>query len=367
MTSTPLKVRRSGDIAPERIRKILIRGTNWIGDVIMSLPAVSSVRLTFPHARIAVLAKPWVADLYRACPDIDDVLVFQSPGRHDGINGKMRLAGELREERFDLALLLQNAIEAALIAWRARIPLRAGYNADCRGFLLTHSVRRTREIRRIHQIGYYLEMVRALGFRTAGRDIRMTPGNDARLAAGAALAGHGIHEGDTLIGVAPGATYGPAKIWFPERFAAVADRLADEFSARVVLFGSAADREQTERVQGHAKHPLVNLAGETTLGEVIALIARCTLFLSNDSGLMHLAGALGVPLVAIFGSTNPVTTSPPGAKSRVVHCDIPCSPCLKKECPTDFACMDLIQVDDVYAAAKGLLEPESRSGHISEG
>jgi len=355
MTNTRLRVRKSKNIVPGEIEKILVRGTNWIGDVIMSLPAVSSARRTFPRARIAVLAKPWVADIYRLCPDVDEVILFQSPGVHDGLGGKLRLAAELREEGFDLALLLQNAIEAALIAWRARIPLRAGYDSDCRGFLLTHAVYRTRAIREVHQIDYYLEMVRALGFTAEGNGIHITVDDGARAAADRILGGYGVRVNDTLIGIAPGATYGPAKMWFPERFAAVADRLTNEFSARVALFGSAGDRGRTERVQHHAAHPFINLAGKTTLEEAIALIARCDLFISNDSGLMHLAGALGVPLVAIFGSTNPATTSPPGEKSRVIYKDVPCSPCLKKECPTDFRCMDLIQANEVHDTARRLL------------
>lgn len=361
MTNNRLKVRKSGDIVPERIERILIRGTNWIGDVVMSLPAVSSVRRTFPHARISVLAKPWVADLYRSCPDVDDVIVFQSPGRHDGVGGKVCLTDELRGERFDLALLLQNAIEAALIAWRARIPLRAGYDSDWRGLLLTHSVHRTRAIRKVHQIDYYLEMVRALGFTVAGKDIHLIPDDGACTVAGKILTGHGVYKEDILIGIAPGATYGPAKMWFPDRFAAVADRLADEFSARVILFGSAGDRERAGCVQQHATRNLINLAGETSLKEAMALISRCNLFISNDSGLMHLAGALDVPLVAVFGSTNPETTSPPGGKSRIIYRDVPCSPCLKEVCPTDFRCMDLIQVDDVYDVSSRLLQPKGRS------
>ena len=356
MTNNRLKLRKSGDIVPERIERILIRGTNWIGDVIMSLPAVSAVRSTFPHARISVLAKPWVADLYRSCPDVDDVIVFQSPGRHDGVGGKVRLARELRGEEFDLALLLQNAIEAALIAWHARIPLRVGYDSDCRGVFLTHAVHRTRAIRGVHQIDYYLAMVRTLGCTVAGRDIRLVPDADARTAADRTLAGHGVQGRDTLIGIAPGASYGPAKMWFPDRFAAVADRLADRFSARIVLFGSAGDRKRTDSVQRHAKRDLINLAGETGLNEAMALISRCGLFISNDSGLMHLAGALDVPLIAVFGSTNPVTTSPPGEQSRVLYKGVSCSPCLKKVCPTDFRCMDLIREDDVYDAARRLLE-----------
>ncbi|MCK4534576.1 MAG: lipopolysaccharide heptosyltransferase II [Syntrophobacterales bacterium] len=351
-----LKVRKSKKLVPERIKNILVRGTNWIGDVIMSLPAVSSVRRTFPHARIVVLAKPWVAQLYRACPDVDDVIVFQSPGIHDGIGGKIRLAAQLRKEKFDLAVLLQNAIEAAIVAWLARIPLRAGYNSDCRGFLLTHSVKKTRAIRKIHQIGYYLEMVEALGFGTSGRDINIVPGDDYSPAAKKILTEHNIKEKDTLIGIAPGASYGPAKMWFPERFAAVADRLADEFSARIILFGSAGDREKTDLVQRHSKNPMINLAGETTLKEAIGLISECNLFISNDSGLMHLAGALNIPLIAIFGSTNPTTTSPAGRRSVVIYKNVSCSPCLKETCPTDFRCMDLIGADDVYDAARILLK-----------
>lgn len=356
-----LKIRKSKEFVPERVTNILVRGTNWIGDVIMSLPAVASVRRTFPHARIVVLAKPWVAQLYRACPDVDDVIVFQSPGIHDGIGGKIRLAAQLRGKNFDLAVLLQNAIEAAIIAWLARIPLRAGYNSDCRGLFLTHSVKRTRAIRKIHQIGYYLEMVEALGFGTSGRDINIVPGNDYSQAAKKILTEHNIKGKDTLIGIAPGASYGPAKMWFPERFAAVADRLADEFSARIILFGSAGDRERTGLVQQHSENSMINLAGETTLKEVIGLISKCNLFISNDSGLMHLAGALGVPLVAIFGSTSPTTTSPAGERSVIIHKDVSCSPCLKKECPTDFRCMDLIKTDDVYNAVKKLLKTNSES------
>ncbi len=362
MTKDMLKIRKSRDFFPERVNNILIRGTNWIGDVIMSLPAVSSVRRAFPHARIAVLAKPWVAELYRACPDVDDVIIFQSPGIHNGIGGKIRLAAQLRKERFDLALLLQNAIEAALIVWLARIPLRAGYNSDCRGFLLTHSVKRTRAIRTIHQIGYYLEMVESLGFGTSGRAINIVPGDEYSLPAKKILAEHNIKEEEILIGIAPGASYGPAKMWFPERFAAVADRLADEFSARIILFGSSGDRERTDLLQKNSKNPMINLAGETTLNEVIGLIQECDLFISNDSGLMHLAGALDIPLIAIFGSTNPVTTSPAGEKSIVVHKDVSCSPCLKKTCPTDFRCMDLIGVDDVCDAARILLK-SGRGSH----
>lgn len=339
----------------EDARNILIRGTNWIGDVIMTLPAVAAIRRAFPQAKISVLVKPWVADIFSLCPDVDEVIVYRSPGIHEGFRGLFRLAAELREREFDAAILLQNAIEAAIIAFLAGIPIRAGYNSDGRGPLLTHLVKRTQAVRRIHQVEYYLEMVRTLGCEGGSLEFHLIFNGDDENRAGEILHSQGIDRADFLVGIAPGATYGAAKKWFPDRFATVADRLAEEYSARILLFGSAADRDSTQAVSRDAHHVLTDLAGMTTLREAISLISRCRLFISNDSGLMHVAGALGVPTLAIFGSTNPVTTSPPGGKSMVVHKDLPCSPCLKTTCPTDFQCMDLIGVEDVYGAARWMI------------
>jgi heptosyltransferase-2 len=337
------------------MRNILVRSTNWIGDVIMTLPAIAAVRKTLPEARITVLAKPWVAELYHICPDVDEVMLFQSPGIHNGLPGKFRLAAEMRKKKFDAAILLQNAIEAAILVHLAGIPVRAGYSTDGRGFLLTHSVGRTREILTVHQIDYYLEMVKALGFQPAGRDAHLQPGSDYAEIARELLGRYGIAGDQRPIGMAPGATYGPAKMWYPERFARVADHLQKNAPARVLLFGSRADHAVAEQVRSFAATDLINLAGRTTLKEAIALIARCRLFLSNDSGLMHVAGALGIPTIAIFGSTNPVTTSPVGERSIVITKAVECSPCLKKRCPTDFRCMDRISADEVCEAAKSLL------------
>jgi heptosyltransferase-2 len=342
-------------------QNILVRSTNWIGDVIMTLPALAAVRKTLPGAKISILAKPWVAEIYHICPDVDEVILFQSPGIHNGLAGKFRLAADLKKKNFDAAILLQNAIEAAIIVHLAGIPVRAGYNSDGRRFLLTHSVQRTKEIRKVHQIDYYLEMVKALGFESAGRDVRLQPGNDYAGIAEKLLKTYEMESGGPLIGMAPGATYGPAKMWFSDRFARVADRLVETFGARVLLFGSHGDHDVASSVRQFASHPLRNIAGRTTLKEAIALIARCSLFISNDSGLMHVAGALGIPTIAIFGSTNPITTSPVGDRSVVITKAVDCSPCLKKTCPTDFRCMDLITADEVYNAAKKLLTVPSPS------
>jgi len=345
--------------------RILVRGTNWIGDVVMSLPAIAAVRKTFPESYIAVLAKSWVADLYRSCPDVDEVIIYRDPGAHHGVAGKYRLARELSRECFDAAILLQNAFEAALIAWWARVPVRAGYDSDGRRILLTHAVTRTRAIRCRHQTEYYREMVKNLGCVDAGNTIPLRYDDENRAVVCRFRRDFHIDDDAILVGIAPGAAYGPAKRWFPERFAAVAERIRREYGAAVLLFGSAGDAEQADTVCRSTAAPLINLAGKTSLHEAYSLIGACDLYISNDSGLMHLAGALNIPLVAIFGSTNHVTTAPAGEHSVIVRKDVPCSPCLKKTCPTDFRCMDLITVDDVHKKARELLERARTGGTVS--
>ncbi|MHB8092459.1 MAG: lipopolysaccharide heptosyltransferase II [Syntrophales bacterium] len=358
----PLSVRGHKKLPDGGIDRLLIRGTNWIGDVVMTLPAVAAIRARWPDARISVLAKPWVAEVYRLASQIDEVIIFEQPGRHAGIVGKLRLAKELQEKGFDCAILLQNAIEAAIIAKLAAIPRRAGYNSDGRGMLLTHSVRRTAAIRRAPQSDYYLEMVRALGCPPVTRKPRLHAGHDYAALAESLFSRFGIAERGILIGISPGAAYGPAKRWLPDRFASVANFLIEEYKGQVIVFGSEGDRASAAAVQEHTSHKLIDISGKTNLKEAIALIARCDIFISNDSGLMHVAGALGIPTVAIFGSTNPATTSPAGEKSVVIHHDVPCSPCLKPVCPTDFRCMKLITVAEVCETARKLLQENPRVG-----
>jgi len=338
----------------EGINKILIRGTNWIGDAIMTLPAVASIRATYPRAHIAMLVKPWVADIYKLFSDIDEIIIYEN--KFDNPAGVFRLAQKLKGGKFDFAILLQNAIEAAIIVVAAGIPLRAGYDSDARGLLLTHRVRRTEEIKKVHQTDYYLEMVKVLGCVSVGREMHLETKINLLEARNVLRKFIPEEAKKTVIGIAPGATYGPAKKWFPDRFAATADKLSEKFSAQVMIMGGKADGETAQEIQKLASANLINLAGKTTLLEAIYLISQCSLFISNDSGLMHIAGALNIPTVAIFGSTNPTTTSPMGSKSVIVRREVPCSPCLKKTCPTDFRCMRMISVEDVLPVAENLIQ-----------
>jgi len=336
----------------EGLNKILIRGTNWIGDAVMTLPAVASVRAAYPGAHLSVLAKPPVSDIYKMFSAADEILPY--PRKFDNAPGVLRLAYSLRPKKFDAAILLQNAIEAAIIAYVAGIGVRAGYSTDGRGFLLTHPVRRSVDILRVHQIDYYLEMVKALGCADVDRSLRLE--TSLSTATTREILRKYLPENNRpLIGIAPGAMYGPAKRWLPERFAQAGESLAKKLDAQVLLFGGGDDWETAELVRGQAQTDMMNLAGRTSLEDSVYLISQCRLFLSNDSGLMHVAGGLNIPTVAIFGSTNPVTTSPAGERTTLVRKETPCSPCLKKTCPTDFRCMTAVTVEDVVEAALTLI------------
>ncbi|HEX4592877.1 MAG TPA: lipopolysaccharide heptosyltransferase II [Bryobacteraceae bacterium] len=316
---------------------ILVRATNWVGDAVMCLPALLTIRGRFPQARIAILAKPAVADLYAREPCADEVIRYSVT--------PWEMARELRPRRFDCAILLQNAFEAAWIAWLARIPHRIGYRRDGRGLLLTVGVPvpRRGEIPR-HERFYYLELLRRAGM------IESLPESPLIRLEQAGVKPAGI------IGVSPGAAYGNAKRWLPERFAEAAGKLARARGASIALFGSAGERSTCEQIAGLLNgHNVTNYAGRTTLAQFIDLAAGCELFLTNDSGAMHIASALGVPTVAIFGATDDAGTGPTGRNARVVRQRVECSPCLLRECPIDHRCMSRVSADRVVKEALALL------------
>jgi heptosyltransferase-2 len=332
------------DLNPSSVSKVLVRATNWLGDAVMSLPAIRAIRQIFPHAHLAVAARHAVADLYARETVIDQVITYTG--------GRRAFAGRLRDQRFECAILLQNAFDAALLAWMARIPMRIGYSRDGRGLLLTRAIKvpEPGDIPR-HQRFYYLELLRRAGLLEhfpASDAIRLEGIEAARESGVRRLAALGITG--PVIGISPGAAYGNAKRWLPERFVACAAKL----SQPALVFGSASERELCEQVaRGLGAR---NLAGETTLGEFIELAAACRLFLTNDSGAMHVASALGVPTVAVFGATDDTTTGPTGPSARVVREHAECSPCLLRECPIDHRCMTRVTAEQVAATALQLWE-----------
>lgn len=331
------------------IAKIFIRATNWIGDAVMTTPALGTVRAAFPQAEIVVAANPVVAELLQHHPDCDRLLVYDKKKAHHGVGGLLRFCGEIRRERFDLAILFQNAIEAAIMTTLAGVPRRAGYTTDGRALLLTHRVWGWGRARSFHHTDYYRNMLAGLGIH-GGHGRLLLHCTEAERAWARTQLGDGF-----WVAVNPGATYGSAKRWFPERFAAVADAVAEAFSARILVVGGPNEAEIGGEVAAGMRKPSLNLAAKTSVRQLMALLSQCRLLITNDSGPMHVAAAFGVPIVAIFGSTDHTTTAPLSPSCRIVRKPTACAPCLKTECPTDHRCMTAITVADVVTAAHDLL------------
>ncbi len=339
------------------INRILVRATNWVGDGVMGLPALGAVRENFPSSDITVLAKPWVLPLFEAHPAVDHVIPFQKgEGVLTGLGEMIRVIRLIRKEKFDLAILFQNAFEAALLAWLGGGRFRLGYDTDGRGLLLTHSVTRGENDLKVHQVEYYLAILRAMGWKAKGTDPSLHVMRENREKAMDFLSSEGIRGGEYLIGLGPGAIFGNSKRWPPHGFARIAQWAAERWGARVLLFGSSKERKICEEVTREMGHAPVNFCGRTSLGEAMGLINCCQLFVTNDSGLMHVSAALGVPTVAIFGSTNADATGPRGSPSRIVRHDVGCAPCLKPECPTDHRCMLSIEPEEVWKTMVALKE-----------
>jgi len=331
-----------------------VRATNWVGDAVMSLPALRAIRERFPAAEISILAKPWVADLYRRESFCDWLIPYTA----SDLASKWRMARKLRASKFDCAILLQNAFEAAAIVFVAGMPERIGYARDGRSPLLTKAIAvpRPGEIPP-HQRFYYLELLRRAGIvdqLPADDLIRLEGAAEARAMGVVRFQESGL--GDCVIGVSPGAAYRSAKRWLPERFAETANRLAGELGATVAIFGSKDERELCEAVAAAIQVKSRNFAGETSLAEFIDMAAACRAYLTNDSGAMHIASALGVPTVAVFGATDDIATGPTGPLARVIREQVECSPCLLRECPIDHRCMTRVHAARVAEAALDLLK-----------
>jgi len=339
------------------IRRLLVRGPNWIGDAVMSEPALAALRELFPTAEITLLVKPAIAELLRGHPALQRILVYEDPGRHVGITGKWTLAGTLRRLRFDLAILFQNAFEAALLTFLAGIPRRYGYATDGRRFLLSDPIAVPERTKIGHQVQYYLDMLRPLGSERPAGSPRLFLSQEEEQAMDQRLAEAGVDESDLLVGLNPGSTYGSAKRWLPERFAETADRLSQEQGmqsgrrVRVVIVGARGEEALGCAIADRMQVKPIQLSGRTTMRELMAVIKRCDLFLTNDTGPMHLAASFGVPVVALFGPTDSRTTSPFGSGHTIVRHPVECAPCLLRECPIDHRCMTRISVDEVYGAA----------------
>jgi heptosyltransferase-2 len=390
------------------IQSILVRGTNWLGDAVMTTPALQRLRASFPQAQIALLATPRTAELFSAAPFVDEVLVYR---RHEeGTKAFFSTVEELRQRRFDLALLFQNAFEAALLSLLGRVPLRIGYAMQGRRLMLTHPLHHTPDHRHRHQMHDYLDIVAVaegicgihypdaqneslrpsliasevhhqaaasllhrfgieqsrqpsavsrqpekatprrgdpVNSKQVTRNSKIQPNTDYRL----------LTTDRPLIAFNTSATNSRAKCWPEDRFAAVADALMDTMQAHIIFIGAISERDNAESViRRMKKSGALNLAGKTTMRELIGLLRVCSLLISNDTGPAHVSAALGRPTLTIFGPTNEFETAPLGIHAEIIRAEnIECARCMHRDCPIDHRCMTHISVDEVVRCAKKIM------------
>lgn len=340
-------------------RRILVRATNWLGDAIISLPALHALRAAFPQAHITVLGQAWVRDLYAGESFCDAVIAYPAARGAKDLGAKWKTVQELQSGNFDAALLLQNAFEAALVTRLAGIPVRVGYNRDGRGWLLSKAVGvpKPGEIDP-HERFYYLELLRRAGWISSYNDvspIRLHGAEAARDRGRQLLSEAGLQG--TIIGISPGAAFGSAKRWYPDRFAAAAARIAQEGNAAIAIFGGKDETAVCQKVADNLGGlKVVNFVGRTGLRDFLDLVAACNLMLTNDSGAMHVAYAMGVPSVTVFGSTDEIGTGPTGPSARIVREPVDCAPCKLRECPIDHRCMQRVSAEKVAETALLLLK-----------
>ncbi len=330
-----------------RARKILVRATNWIGDSVMSLPALEQLKMAFPEAHITVLLRAWVKPIYEAHPAVDQIIVYEKEDGLKRIYQLTKIIKRLKKEGFDTAVLFQNAFEAALIGFFSGARLRVGLDSDMRRLFLTHPVKRKKQ----HHIKNYLDIVSALGVKTEEKAPVLYLKESHILEADNLLKDLGIDKRQFLVGFSPGAAYGSAKRWPADSFAQIAKKAIKSWNAKILLFGSKKETDICRQIQQKVGKDVIDLCGKLELGTAMGVIRRCDMFLSNDSGLMHVASALGIPTIGIFGSTDPELTGPKGSFSYTIKSNISCSPCFKRECPkkrNNMECLYSISPDQVW-------------------
>ncbi len=350
------------NVHAESIKRVVVRGTNWVGDSVMTVPALRALRRVLPQAHITLAIRPGAKGIFSEADFIDDVLVYNRKNAFSVIP-QVR---EWRRRNFDLALLFQNAFEAALIPFLAGVPVRLGYATESRQALLTHPLELPDWRSSRHEVFYYLYLVTALEQMLFGSssiceaepDASIQISETRRAEANELLRTYGIRAGQPVVAICPGSINSRAKRWPAEAYAALADRLI-ESQRQVVLIGSQGEAEVSQDVMGRMQHEPVVLTGKTSLDQVTAVLATVDLIVTNDTGPAHIGAALGRPTIVIFGPTNPLTTRPFSPAAEILRHPPECAPCMLRDCPIDHRCMTAITIDEVFERSHALLKRSS--------
>ena len=334
--------------------RVLVKETNWLGDLVISLPALVAVRRAFPAAHLAVLVKQELTGFFEGLGWIDETIGYRMRSGLWRNVDSLRVVSAIRIGRFDLAVLFPKSFEAALWAALGGVPRRAGVASQGRRILLTDAAQVPIEAPDRHQSSDYLQMLGdALGIDVAPAEARLEPAEPRRERMREWLLRHRRRPERPLVALAPAAAYGPAKEWPAERYATLIDRLAELAGAECVLVGAPAERARSLEIASASAAGAIVAAGETDVADLVALLSLTQAFAGNDSGAMHVAGALGIPTVGIFGSTNPARTGPLGPRTRVLYGRIECSPCFDRTCRFGhYECLKRLAVDDVIRSLR---------------
>lgn len=348
---------RRRSVQPEQIKRVVVRGTNWVGDAVMTIPALRELRRVLPHAHITLATRPWAEGLFADADFLDDLLTYERRPRD--LRAVARQTREWQRRRFDLALLFQNAFEAALIARAARVPVRIGYATDGRSMLLTHALPLPDWRDHRHEVFYYLNLVAELERLLYGASsveehepqFALNISEARKTEAREFLLSQGLRKEAKVVALCPGSTNSRAKRWPAERYAALADRFALETGANILLVGSPEELEVSREVSERmVNHPIV-LTGRTDLTQAVAVLSLADVLITNDTGPAHIAAALNRPTLVIFGPTDPRTTRPFSPAAEIIRHPPECAPCMLRDCPIDHRCMTVISPDEVFSRA----------------
>lgn len=327
---------------------IIVRMPNWLGDLVMATPILTDLRNHWPEAKIIAMCQGILGTVIQEDPHINGILNFKRPKGWWNSQSNQEIVNPLKKGNFDLGLLMTNSLSSAYWFWRGHVGHRLGYATHARSLLLDHPIPFPEVRKSQHLVITYKMLLEPLGIPVSQTPPRLYVTFQEQQTAQNRLAGYGIQPSDIIVGINPGAAYGSAKCWLPERFKKLSQSLLDQQKIKIVFFGDKAGASLVDEIcTALPPERVINLAGKTTLRELLAFIQSCNLFLTNDSGPMHVASALGIPLIALFGSTSDVATGPYQG-GRVIHKHVPCSPCYRRECPIDFRCMKQIEVQEVY-------------------
>lgn len=346
------------DLQNFRPKNIIVRMPNWVGDLVMATPILTDLRHAYPDAEITAMARYPLCELLQEDPDINELFCFRKGSNFGRRIGEKNVVEKLRTGKYDLGILLTHSFSSAWWFWQGNVEKRLGYQGNGRGFLLTHGIPLPENVENQHLVTTYKMLLAPLGISVSDTAPRIYLAEKELMQAQELLKQHGVSQKSRIVGINPGATYGSAKCWLPERFREVTLRLLQDKDIFIIFFGDQTTASLVKEICQGLPPSVINLAGLTSVRELASLIYQCDVLLTNDSGPMHIADALQKPVVALFGSTSEVVTGP-YRSGVIIHKHVDCSPCYQRKCPIDFRCMKKIETDEVIREIQTILKKTS--------